>query len=771
MKTYTSAHWGVYEVEHGNSENLRLKPIASDSDPSPIGSGMVDACRDTSVRVKRPSVRSSWLKHGPGSRPELRGQEPFVEVPWDEALDLVAAELDRVRKQFGNQSIFGGCYGWSSAGRFHHAQSQTHRFLNSIGGYVSHKDSYSLGAARVLMPHIVAPMEELMATHTSWDVLAKHTQLFVTFGGVPEKNAQISAGGASPHRIPGALKAMAQAGARFVNISPVRDDLMTGASFDWWPIRPNTDTALLLALAHTLYVDNLHDKAFLEKYCVGFDAFARYLSGDDDGQPKSAEWAAPITAIPAQQIRRLAHEMAQNRTMLNIAWSVQRADHGEQPFWMVVTLAAMLGQIGLPGGGFGVGYGATNMMGSSVPRFSGPTLSQGRNAVRDFIPVARISDMLLNPGAAFAYNGKAYNYPDIQLVYWAGGNPFHHHQDLNRLSQAWRKPATVIVHEPFWTPTAKLADVVLPATTTLERDDIGYSNRERYMVAMKRAMPPVGESRDDYDIFSELARRLGGHQVYTENKDTLTWLRTMYEDCIERAAAASVLLPDFETFWAQGLIDLEPDSQPVASVILLDKFRRDPVQHPLNTPSGKIEIFSEKIAGFNLVDCGGHPQWYEPVEWLGADAASSDELHLISDQPSTRLHSQLDHSPHSRGGKIRDREPVQMHPDEARRRGINDGDIVCLSNARGSCLAAAVLNDGIRPGVVKLSTGAWFDPVSLAGGAVLDSHGNPNVLTRDAPSSELSQGCSAQSCLVRMALFQEPLPPVSAFVAPVFEVR
>src|SRR5690606_30818409 len=196
-----------------------------------------------------------------------RGREPFVEVPWDTALDLVAAELERVRRIHGNASIFGGSYGWASAGRFHHAQSQVHRFLNCIGGYVRHTDSYSLGAARVLMPHIVASIDALMPEHTSWDVLERHTELFVSFGGVPAKNAQINAGGIGEHLVQGGLRRMAQAGARFVNISPVGTDLETGGEVEWLPIRPNTDTALMLGLAHTLVSRGLHDRDFLDKYC------------------------------------------------------------------------------------------------------------------------------------------------------------------------------------------------------------------------------------------------------------------------------------------------------------------------------------------------------------------------------------------------------------------------------------------------------------------------------------------------------------------------
>ncbi|MCW5747268.1 MAG: molybdopterin guanine dinucleotide-containing S/N-oxide reductase [Alphaproteobacteria bacterium] len=761
-RTLTSSHWGVYEVEWDDGRAKALRPFPDDPDPSPIG---LYALSDevARLRVRRPAVRRSWLDGGPGSRPDLRGREAFVEVGWDEAIRLVADELARVKGRHGNEAIFGGSYGWSSAGRFHHAQSQIHRFLNAIGGYVRHVDSYSLGAARVLMPHIVMSMDELMSSMTSWDVLAKHCELFVTFGGVPHKNAQISQGGTSEHRLRDGLFAMRAAGARFVNVTPTRDDLDTGGAFDWIAIRPNTDTALMLALAHTLHAEGLHAPDFLARHTVGFDRFAAYLTGASDGQAKDATWAEAITGVPAARIVALARDMAARRTMLNISWSLQRAQHGEQPFWTLVTLACMLGQIGLPGGGFGVGYGATNLMGSPHARFGGPTLPQGDNAVSAFIPVARIADMLLNPGATFAYNGRNHVYPDIRLIYWAGGNPFHHHQDLNRLMQAWRKPETIVVHEQFWTPTAKFADIVLPATTALERNDIGFASRERHIVAMRRACEPAGEARDDFAIFSDIAGRLGAGMTYTENRSVAQWLEHLYETARERARGSNVDLPPFATFWAAGIVTVEGSFEPP---IFLADFRHDPDGHPLKTPSGKIEIYSERIAGFGYGDCPGHPVWMAPTEWLGGATAARFPLHLLSDQPTTRLHSQLDHSPYSQAAKVKGRQPVTISRHDAAARGIADGDFVRIFNDRGACVSAAIVSDAIRPGVARLSTGAWFDPHDTGANRPLEKHGNPNVLTLDRGASQLSQGCTAQTCLVEIERYDGEPPGVTAHTLP-----
>jgi biotin/methionine sulfoxide reductase len=764
QRTLTAAHWGVYEVEYdGDGKAHRLHPFSKDPDPSPIGLHMLSD-EVARLRVRRPAIRKGWLEKGPGAASERRGQEPFVEVPWDEALDLVAGELKRVKERWGNESIFGGSYGWSSAGRFHHAQSQVKRFLNSYGGFVRHVDSYSLGAARVLMPHIVATMEELQAMHTGWDVLARDCRLFVTFGGVPRKNAQINAGGATRHHVKRGLYDMHAQGVRFVNVTPTAEDLDNGGAVEWLAIRPNTDAALMLALCHVLYVEKLYDRAFLDRCTVGFDKFVPYLTGEADGQPKTPEWAARICAIPAARIRGLAREMAATRTMVSIGWSLQRSHHGEQPFWALVTLACMLGQIGLPGGGFGVGYGPVNLMGSVHPKYSGPTLPQGDNPVTAFIPVARFTDMLLHPGETFDYNGARHRYPDIHFVYWAGGNPYHHHQDLNRLRQAWRKPDTIVFHEQFWTPAARMADIVLPATTSLERDDIGYGSREPYVIAMKKAREPLGESRDDYEIFQALAKRLGVAEAHSEGRASAReWLEHLYEEARARSAKAGVALPAFADFWKAGIAEARGENR---EPVMLAAFRADPEKNRLKTPSGKIEIYSERIASFGYDDCPPHAAWLEPVEWLGSKKTERHPLHMLSDQPSDKLHSQLDHSPHARSTKVKGRQPVTIHPEDAAARGIADGDVVRVFNDRGACLAAARLSDRIRRNVVQLSTGAWFDPADTGSNMPLEKHGNPNALTLDIGASKLSQGCIAQTCLVEIERFDGPAPTVTAHRLP-----
>jgi biotin/methionine sulfoxide reductase len=438
---------------------------------------------------------------------------------------------------------------------------------------------------------------------------------------------------------------------------------------------------------------------------------------------------------------------------------LQRAEHGEQPVWMGVVLAAMLGQIGLPGGGFAYALGSTSNTGKPPLAVPLPTLPIERNSIADFIPVARIADMLFNPGEAFEFNGQRLAYPDIRLVYWAGGNPFHHHQDLNRLRDAFARPETVIVHESAWTATARHADIVLPATVSLEREDMGGSPGDPLLIAMHRAVPAYAEARDDYDIFSALAERLGIGERFTERRSARQWLRHLYEQTrralLERGAEA----PEFDEFWETGELTL-PTLPWDGGVVRA--FRRDPVAAPLPTPSGRIEIASAKIAGFGYADCTGYPTWFTP-----ADGPNTRfPLHLVANQPATRLHSQLDFGATSLKSKIKDREPVRIHPQDAAARGIGDGDIVRLYNDRGACLAGAMLSEALRPGVVQLSTGAWYDPEDPTADKAVCVHGNPNVLTRDAGTSKLAQGCTGQLTVIEIERFDGPLPPVRAFDPP-----
>ena len=719
----------------------------------------MSSAKDTDSRVLAPAVRRGWIE---GDGGENRCRDSFVEIGWDEAAQLAADEIRRVASRYGNRAIFGGSYGWSSAGRFHHAQSQMRRFLNLAGGFVSSRDTYSHAAAEVLFPHVLGLTNRAFQDQlTSMPLVEEHCELMLCFGGLSTRTAQITSSGTSFHEVEDWLQGLVRNGVRIVNVSPQKSD--TSVPSEWMSIRPGTDTALLLALAFEIVRAGREDRAFLARCTSGWPEFRDYLLGETDGVAKSAEWASPICDIAPGAIRDLAMALVARRSMISVTWGLQRADHGEQPLWAALALACIVGQIGKPGTGYTFGYGSITANGRPTRLIPWPSVSQGRNAIDDFIPVARIADMLLKPGQSYSYNGELRTYPDIKLIYWTGGNPFHHHQDLLRLEDAWTRPETVIVNEHGWTATARRADIVLPATTPLERDDIMMNRRDPNLIYMSRLFEPLGAAKDDFEIFRRIAGKMGLETAFTEGRDVEGWLRELWSMSSEVAQAQGFELPAFDDFAEAGRFEVPEVAE---HRIALEAFVADPEANPLNTESGKITLFNETIANMGLRDCPGHPCWLEPAESL--IAADRGELHLISGQPDTRLHAQKDRGSESRSDKIREREPAYIHPETAASFGLSDGDIMRIYNARGSCLAGVRFHSDIRRDCIALATGAWFDPQEIDG-AIVEVHGNPNVLTIDKGTSGLAQGNIAHTALVRIEKWERDLPELTVSRPPAIE--
>lgn len=750
----SSAHWGTFRVEVSPHDGtvLAARPADDDHDASPA-IGNVAGAQHHRSRVTRPAVRRRWLDAGPG--PDASRGAPadeYVEVSWDTALDLVAGELSRVRTEHGNRAIYGGSYGWGSAGRFHHAQSQLHRFLNAIGGYTSSVNDYSRGASLVLLPHLIGRdgMDQLRSRPTSWAQIADHTDLFLAFGGLRRSNSWVVPGGHDRHTGSG-LARRAAASTRVVSLSAQRDDVVAELGAEWVGVAPGTDTAVILAMLHTLVVDGLADDVFLATHTVGADRVRAYVRGDLDGQPKSPEWAAALSRVPAQAIRGLARRAASGRTLVNVTYSLQRHAGGEQAVFAALTLAAFLGQIGLPGGGFSHGYGSMGDYGNGFEPVPLPTFGQGRNPVPDVIPCARISDLLLNPGGRIPYDGGTLTFPDIRLVYWAGGNPFHHHQDLRRLERAFTRVDTLVVHEFHWTPTARHADIVLPAANPLEREDVAAGPGDGRLRAMPRIVPPAGQAREEFWIYDRLARRLGAD--FSAGLGSREWLELLYEQWRERTGAAA---PPFAEFWESGGTPLP---QVPYTDIAFSRFRADPAGHPLATPSGRIELFSGTLDSFRLPDVAGHAVWRPP-----APTDPEFDLELLCTQPSHRLHSQLDMGEASQSTKIAGREAIRLHPADATARGVADGDVVRVRSAQGSLLAGVVVTDALLTGVAQMHTGAWFDPSAPEVADCIG--GNVNVLTRDVGTSTLTQASNGARVRVAVERYDGPLPRVRAYEPP-----
>ena len=750
---YTAAHWGAYEV-HDNA----LKPVADDPAPSRIGKGWLSASRNLDSRILKPAIRKGWLEGDGGAK--RCDDDVFVEVSWDEAAARVAEELTRISKTHGNSAIYGGSYGWASAGRFHHAQSQLKRFLNLAGGFVRARETYSHAAGEVLIPHILGMSQgQFQDQMTSWAHINEHCTMLVAFGGISGRPAQVASSGTAKHQTE---RWLGQMKGRMVNVSPQKSDMPNA---EWFSIRPGTDAALMLALCHALLVEGLHDEAFLQKYTSGWPKLRAYLLGETGEEARSADWAAPICDVAPEAIRQLARDMAASRTMINVAWGVQRTDHGEQPIWAGLALACMLGQIGQKGTGYGFGYGCVASIGRSTKNMAWPSIPQGKNPIDEFIPVARVTDMLLHPGESYQYNGTVRTYPDIHMVLWSGGNPYHHHQDLLRLEKGWQKPETVVVFEQGWTATARRADIVLPATTPLERTDIMLSKTEPSLIYMSPVHEPVGEARDDHEILRLIAAKMGLEEAFTQGRSQEEWLRWLWDGSRTLAQEQGMELPEFDQFKQQGHVRLEDAEE---TRIALADYISDPEKHPLGSESGKITLFNETIASFGLDDCPGHPAWLMPVE--SRLNAPQGGLHMISAQSDTRLHSQNDQGSESLQSKIEGREVCRLHPDTAAERGIKEGSIVRLHNARGATFAGVHFDPELRRDCIALQTGAWFDAAEVEG-VRMDIHGNPNALTIDKGTSRLAQGNIGHTAIVFVEPWEKPLPPLSVSRQPEFQSK
>jgi anaerobic dimethyl sulfoxide reductase subunit A len=502
-----------------------------------------------------------------------------------------------------------------------------------------------------------------------------------------------------------------QRGVRMVSVDPRATRTSLKLADEHVAIRPGTDAAMLIAMAQVIVSENLHDQAFLDRLVLGFDeahlpegappgsSYRSYLLGLSDGVVKTPEWAEPLTGVPAATIRRLAREFGTVKpAALQCGYAPGRTAYGEQFHRAAYALCAITGNIGTPGGSTGCSGGAS---------FHG-IKRQGASAN----PVnARVASTLL---ADLLERGQAGGYPaDIKMVYSACGDLANQCPNVNKIAAGLERLEFMVAHDHFLTPTARFADIVLPATTFWERSDMHtpWSGAGHYVIFMQEAIPPMYECRNDVDICADLAKRLG-LESYKRPSD-LDWLREVCQD---------TNIDDFDTFREKGLARLPAPEEPVAFA----REVRDPARHPFSTPSGKIEIYSTSIAAnpdlYGLGRIPAIPTWIPPH----ADDPSHP-LELISPKSRARTHSTHDNQPIlSRA----DKQDVWMHPADAAARGIVDGQAVRVFNQRGATILPAHVTERIAPGVVSIKEGAWFTPDA----AGHDTRGCANVLTEDRAS-------------------------------------
>ncbi len=621
----TGSHWGAFRAHIYAGKVQEIKPLELDKNPTEMLNGIKGIIYSPS-RVRYPMVRLDWLKKHKYSA-DTRGNNRFIRVTWDEALDLFYRELERVQKEYGPWALHAGQTGWNQTGSFNNCTAHMQRAVGMHGNFITKVGDYSTGAGQTIMPYVLGSTE-VYAQGTSWSEILENSDNIILWANDPVKNLQVG-WNCETHEsfkyLAELKEKVAKGEINVLSVDPVKNKTQRYLENDHLYINPMTDVAFMLAVAHVLYNENLYDKKFIDTYCLGFEEFIQYVQGKTkDKVEKTPEWAAAICGVKADKIREFARMLVSGRTQILMGWCIQRQEHGEQPYWAAAVVAAMVGQIGLPGGGISYGHHYSSI-GVPSTGFAGPggfprNLDQGMkpkwdnndfNGYSRTIPVARWIDCLLEPGKEINYNGGKVKLPDFKMMVISGCNPWHHHQDRNRMKKAFRKLQTVVTIEFAWTATCRFSDIVLPACTQWERNDIdvygSYSNKG--LIAMHRLVDPLFQSKPDFQIMSELTQRFGRREEYTRGMSEMEWIESLYNDC-KKANEGKFEMPEFNEFWEKSVLDFGEGKPWVRHA----DFRKDPELNPLGTPSGFIEITSRKIGRYGYEHCQEHPMWFEKSE-------------------------------------------------------------------------------------------------------------------------------------------------------------
>ncbi len=739
---------GLIQVVVKNGMILRVESLDyPENEASPMGLAW-DRRAYAPDRILYPMVRADWAPGGGGNR-ETRGQPRYRRASWDEALDLVAGELKRVKDSYGNEAFLAASIGgWQTAGNFNTKNGQQSRFINLFGGTTDLIGNKSYASWQWGAPYSIGQVYPADSMQDSLD----NTKTFIFWASDPMNLLKVRA--VSYKRIRDWVVEMKRRGIRIITIDPVYTET-AAMSDEWIPMRAGGDSALMAAMAYVMISEGLHDQAFIDKYTVGFEPFRQYVMGESDGTPKTPEWAADKTDMTPEKIRAFAMEYATTKQVkIASARGIQRNEHGEQQVRMLIALSTIKGEFGLPGGGMGFeipgfsGLGDHRVLGKGLGRFpSAP------NPVTQTILEQHFAPSILNAPVVDDHDGQTYAYPEpgkseIKLLYWAGGSALNQHDDINQTLQAFKKLETIIVQDSWWTPATRHADIVLPINTLLERNDV--TSFWRYAVYQHKIIDSLGESRSDFEVFRDLADRLGFKDEFTTGMETEDeWLRQM--------VAASDIPMSYEEFRDAGFYKFDVDT---SSYVAFSDFRDNPAVNPLGTESGKIEIHSAKIESYGYDDCPGTPQWIEPTEWLGSPLTKDYPLQMMNKHPLWRRHSSYDNVDTLRKeSKINGFEPVMINPADAESRGIATGDVVRVFNGRGAILCGAEVTERVRPQTVVVHEGSWFSPVEPGTVGSIDRGGSSSVLTRQMGTSKLAQGPITHSTLVQVEKYDGMATP------------
>lgn len=665
-------------------------------------------------RSQRQRVYAPNRLQYPMRRVGERGEGKFERISWDEALDKIASEMKRIKTAHGPGAFVNLQYAGDTDGL---QATAVGRLLNMFGGNLQHWGGASLegnywsaqatyGTRRVALQ--------------SPDPFA--ASLIIMWGLNPANNRYTANTNLS-------MAKAREAGTRIICVDPRYTVSAAVYADEWIPIIPGTDTAMLVAMAYVMITENLHDRGFLDANTVGFDKFKEYVLGGEDGIAKTPAWAEAITGVAAATIESLAREYATTKpAALMIAWGPGRTAYGEQYFRAANTLMAMAGNVHVSMGetageriprrhGFGKGRNPFNYD-EGAPEHVGSSLDASVRNRRQVLQ-GKLYEAILE--------GKAGGYPsDIKMVWVNCGNTLNQFPNTNKGVKAFKQLEFIAVSEQFMTPTAKFADILLPATTHLERNSIyggqnphGLGNIQEGAGSIffaNKVIEPIGESKSDFQVCVELAPRLGIEDYSDKTEEE--WLRwEMSGPGMEK------YIPDYDAFKKQGVYKFPPSgptssSQPPAE---------DTGTRSYPTPSGKIEIYSQSIADLNDPKIPPIPKYIETWESRNDPLAKKYPLQFISSHHKLRAHSNFHNVKW-----LTDLEPqrVSINAADAEARGIHNGEVVRIFNDRGEIRIPAFVTETIMPGVVDICEGAWYNPDSQG----IDRGGCPNVLTKDEHS-------------------------------------
>ncbi|WP_127959762.1 selenate/tellurate reductase subunit YnfE [Serratia microhaemolytica] len=738
--------WGACSVNCGSRCALRLHVRDDEVYWVETDNTGVDAYGDHQVRaclrgrsIRRRINHPERLNY-PMKRVGKRGEGKFKRISWQEAYDEIANNLKRIVEKYGNEAVYinyaTGIVGGNIT-RSSPFASLVARLMNCYGGFLSFYGSYSTAQISCAMPYTYGSNDG----NSTSDI--ENSKLVVLFGNNPAET-RMSGGGITYFL----EQARERSNARLVVIDPRYSDTAAGREDQWLPIRPGTDAALVAGLAHVLISENLVDQPFLDKYCVGYDEktlpagapanghYKAYILGNgEDGIEKTPAWAAKITGIPADQIIKLAREIGSTKPVyIAQGWGPQRHANGELTSRAIAMLPILTGNVGIHGGNSGARESTYTITIERMPVLKNPVTAQ-ISCFSWTDAIARGAEMTATRDGVRGV--EQLPVPIKFLWNYAGNTLINQHSDINKTHEILQDDALcemIVVVENFMTSSAKYADILLPDLMTVEQQDIipnDFAGNMGYLIFSQPATSAKFERKPIYEILSEVARRLGEdvYQKFTEGRTQEQWLQYLYAKMRARDAD----LPSYEALRAIGIYKRKDPQQ---HFVAYKKFREDPEANPLKTPSGKIEIYSSRLAQIASSWQLAADETISPLPIYASTFEGWDDP-LRSRYPLQMFGFHYKSRTHSSYGNIdllerSCQQEVWINPVDAQQRGILSGDLVRVFNQRGEVRVAAKVTPRIMPGVVAMGQGAWHQ-ANMSGDRI-DHGACMNTLTTHRPS-------------------------------------